>query len=213
MLGRGQETSENHPLIAVRGFFYRLVRLIKIREKFMKYVSLFLLVILSCNPVYAGGDNIPNATLCVTVQQRETGKINKGFHVLELSCWDRNCFLSSVTLNQCFESGSGQQAFYPKVQYSSTWMGNLRVRNEGNSLIVQETGSDIGGDYITNLRFDYEPAGKDKIVTRLIGFSGGYVKNSVILKKVLTTDYVPLPEANQVIKLDCGVLLPGIDKK
>jgi len=25
MLGRGQETSENHPLIAVRGFFYRLV--------------------------------------------------------------------------------------------------------------------------------------------------------------------------------------------
>ena len=26
MLARGQETPENHPLIAVRGFFYRLVR-------------------------------------------------------------------------------------------------------------------------------------------------------------------------------------------
>jgi hypothetical protein len=26
MVGRGQETPENHPLIAVRGFFYRLVR-------------------------------------------------------------------------------------------------------------------------------------------------------------------------------------------
>jgi len=25
MLGRGQETPENHPLIVVRGFFYRLV--------------------------------------------------------------------------------------------------------------------------------------------------------------------------------------------
>jgi hypothetical protein len=27
MMGRGQETSENHPLIVVRGFFYRLVML------------------------------------------------------------------------------------------------------------------------------------------------------------------------------------------
>ena len=89
----------------------------------------------------------------------------------------------------------------------------MKVRNEGNSLIVKETGSDIGGDYVVNLRFDYEPAGKDKIVNRLIGFSGGYVKNSILLKKVLTTDYVPLRKANQVVKFDCGVLLPGIDKE
>jgi len=34
MLGRGQETPENHPLIAVRGFFYRLVMpSCKIEEK------------------------------------------------------------------------------------------------------------------------------------------------------------------------------------
>jgi hypothetical protein len=79
-------------------------------------------------------------------------------------------------------------------------MGNLKVRNEGNSLVVQETGSDIGGDYVVNLRFDYKPVGKDRIVNRLIGFSGGYVKNSVLLKKVLTTDYLPLPKANQVMK-------------
>ena len=92
-------------------------------------------------------------------------------------------------------------------------MGNLKVRNEGNSLVVQETGSDIGGDYVVNLLFDYKPVGKDKIINRLIGFSGGYVKNSILLKKVLTTDYVPLPKANQVMKLDCGVLLPGIDKE
>jgi hypothetical protein len=110
------------------------------------------------------------------------------------------------------ESGSGEKAFYPKVQYSTTWGGDLKVRSEGNSLVVQETGSDIGGDYVTNLRFDYKPVGKDKIVNRLIGFSGGYVKNSLILKRILTIDYIPLPKANQVVKMDCGVLLPGIDK-
>ena len=173
-----------------------------------------LLAVLIVTPVTASSsDSIPNASLRVTVQQKEDGKINKGFHVLELSCWDGQCSLSTVSLNQCMESGSGKKAFYPKVQYSATWMGNLRVRNEGTSLIVQEIGSDIFGDYVNNLRFDYEPAGKDKMVNRLIGFSGGYVKNSAILKKVLTTEYVPLPKANQVIKLDCDVLLPGIDRK
>jgi hypothetical protein len=111
------------------------------------------------------------------------------------------------------ESGSGKRAFYPKVQYSATWIGNLKVRNEGRSLVVQETGSDMFGEYINNLRFDYETPGKGEIISRLIGFSGGYVKNSALLKRVLTTEYVPLPEANQLMKLDCDVLLPGVEKK
>lgn len=131
--------------------------------------------------------------------------------MLELSCRDGNCSLSSVSLNQCGESSSGKKAFYPKAQYSATWIGNLKVKNEGKSIIVQETGNDMFGDYVNNLRFDYEPVGKDKIIDRLVGFSGGYVKNSALLKKVLTTEYIPLPKANQVIKLDCDVLLPGID--
>ncbi len=174
----------------------------------------FLLAILILPPsIASSADNIPNADLLVTVQQKEEGKIIKGFHILELSCWDGNCSLSSVSLNQCMESGSGEKAFYPKVQYSTTRMGNLKVRNQGNSLVVQETGTDIGGDYVVNLRFDYKASGKDKIVNHLIGFSGGYVKNSILLKKVLTTDYVPLPKVSQVMKLDCGVLLPGIDKE
>ena len=181
----------------------------------MNKTALYLLltVLIMIPATASSSDSIPNADLLVTVQQKEEGKIIKGFHILELSCWEGNCSLSTISLNQCMESGSGEKAFYPKVQYSTTRMGNLKVSNKGNSLIVQETGSDIGGDYVVNLRFDYKLAGKDKIVNHLIGFSGGYVKNSILLKKVLTTDYVPLPKVSQVIKLDCGVLLPGIDKE
>jgi hypothetical protein len=179
-----------------------------------KVLSCLLLILLFITPAAAlSVDNIPNANLRVTVQQKEEGRISKGFHVVELSCWDGNCSLSSVSLNQCMEFGSGKKAFYPKVQYSATSMGNLKVKNEGKTLVVQEIGSDMLGDYVTNLRFDYETPGKGEIVYRLIGFSGGYVKNSILLKKVLTTEYVALPEANQVIKLDCDVLLPGVDKK
>jgi hypothetical protein len=181
----------------------------------MKSVLLLvvLMLLLTVPTLVLSADDIPNASLRVTVQQKEEGKIHKGFHVLELSCWEGNCSLSSVSLNQCGESGSGKQTFYPRVQYSSTWTGNLKVKNEGKSLVVQETGSDIFGDYINNLRFDYESTGKGETAYRLVGFSGGYIKHSSVLKKVLTTEYVPLKKANQVMKLDCDVLLPGVDKR
>ena len=185
------------------------------KDRTMKAILLYLLLVLPfTTPVTAqSADSIPNASLDVTVEQKEDGKISKGFHVLELFCWESKCSLSTVSLNQCMDSGLGKKAFYPKVQRSSTLTGNLQVRNEGNSLVVQETGSDIFGEYVNNLRFDYEPAGKDKIVNHLIGFSGGSVKNSSLLEKIITTEYVPLPKAYQVMKLDCDVLLPGLDKK
>jgi hypothetical protein len=181
----------------------------------MKAILSYLLFVLPfTTPVTAqSADSIPNASLRVTVQQKEDGKISKGFHILELSCQEGYCSLSTVSLNQCRGTGTSTKAFYPKVEYSATWTGNLTVKNEGNSLIVQESGSDMLGDYVNNLRFDYESPEKDKIVNRLIGFSGGYVKNSALLRKVLTTEYVPLSKANQVVKLDCDVLLPGVDKK
>jgi len=168
----------------------------------IKTLSYLLLAVLASAPLPALSEStIPNANLQVAVQQKQEGKVAKGFHVLELTCWDGDCSLSTVTLNQCFESGQGRKAFFPKVQYSATSLGNLKVKNEGKSLIVQETGSDMFGDYVNNLRFDYETAGKGEIVNRLIGFSGGYVKNSVLLKKVLTTEYIPLTKRNQVMKL------------
>ena len=154
---------------------------------------------------------VPDAALSVTVQQSEDGKIAPGLHVLELSCWNGACSLSTVSLNQCFPSGSGQPAFYPKVQYSTTWGKSLRVHGEGNTLVVQETGADIGGDYVNNLRFSYASPRGGSIASKLINFSGGFVKNSVILKRTLTVQYVPLPNAHQVVTLDCGALLPGLD--
>jgi hypothetical protein len=147
----------------------------------------------------------------VAVQQREGGKLERGLHLLDLSCWDRQCSLTSVSLNQCGESGEGKPTFFPKVQRSSTLEGNLSVRAVGSTLVVKETGSDIGGDYVNNLRFEYEMPQKGLAATGLRGFSWGFVKNSAILQKVLTIEYVPLPKRNQVLTLDCGVLLPGVE--
>lgn len=161
----------------------------------------------------SSSDSIPDATLRVTAQQKAEGKIVKGYQVLELSCRNGNCSLSTVSLNQCEETAYKKQAFYPSVRYASTLIGNLKAKNEGKSIVVQETGGDMFGNYEYNLRFDYEQAEDGKRVTRLTGFSGSYVKNAPAVDKVFKFDYVPLTKSEQVMKLDCGVLLPGINKK
>lgn len=179
-------------------------------------VCLLSLIVISFVTAAAASssDSIPDANLRVAAQRRAEGKITEGFHVLELSCRDGNCSLSTVSLNQCEETAHGKRAFYPQVQYSSTLIGNLKAKNEGKSIVVQETGGDMFGTYEYNLRFDYEPSGDGKSISRLTGFSGSYVKNAPAVNKVFKFDYVPLTKAGQVIKLDCGVLLPGImDKK
>jgi hypothetical protein len=102
-------------------------------------------------------------------------------------------------------------AFAASAERHTTQSGSLKVTNEDDTLVTVETGSDIGGDYVTTQRFRYEKPRQGDSINRLIGYSGGYVKNSLILQKVVTTEFVPLYGAFQRLKLDCDVLLPGVD--
>ena len=170
-------------------------------------VAVFCIIV----PANAVDSQIPNASLKVTVRQLQDGNLEKGFHILELSCWAGDCLLTSITLNTCVESGTGKKAFYPGVQRSSTREGNLVVTDSGNTLLVKETGSDIGGNYTNNFRFQYDPPKKGDMITRLHGFSGGFVKNSIILEKVITVEYIPIKGISQILSLDCGVLAPGVE--
>ena len=77
----------------------------------MRLIISLGLVLVAATSVVAQ-PKIPNGNLRVTVQQKEDGKTDKGLHLLELSCWDGQCSLTSVSLNQCGESGSGRLAFY-----------------------------------------------------------------------------------------------------
>ena len=161
-------------------------------------------------PANAADSQIPNANLRITVRQKTDGNVERGFHIFELSCMAGDCLLTSITLNTCGESDTGKKAFYPGVQLFSIRDGNLIVANSGNTLHVKYTGFDIGGNYTTNLRFQYDPPKKGDIITRLLGFSGGFVKNSIILEKVITVEYIPIKGISQVLPLDCGVLAPSI---
>ena len=49
------------------------------------------------------------------------------------------------------------------------------------------------------------------IVKKLIGYSGGFVKNSILAQQVITIEYVPLKGVYKDVKLDCPMSLPGVD--
>jgi hypothetical protein len=132
--------------------------------------------------------------------------------LLRLFCDDGNCRLSTLSLQSCADTSFGKKARTLSYVWASTAEGNLKVRNEGHTLIVQENGTDMGGDYVTTLRLDYEPVGAGGIVSRLKSFSGGFVKNSNILKKTITEQFIALPNPYQVVEMGCGIMLPGIDR-
>lgn len=180
-----------------------------------KIIILFFIFGLSFSvfPSYVYSQDIPNVDFQVSVQQKTDGVLSKGYHLFSLSCWNNRCVLTSVSLNQCFPSSFDKKGYYPKVEYHSTLDGDLDVRKISNGLEVKYSGMDFGGEYTTNLRFDYEPSKQKNVFPTLIGFSGGYIKTLLLDKKIITTQYVPLSKKNTLIKMDCDVLLPGIEKK
>jgi hypothetical protein len=164
-----------------------------------------------CVPVWAQ-QSLPDALLRVTVQQKEQDRLNPELHVQELSCWRGECSLSSITLNSCRPSPVSDGKASPLIiERSSTREGSLAVTKEGDTLVAVETGSDIGGRYVTTQRFRYENPRDGAIVRKLVGYSGGFVKNSVIAQQVVAVQFVPFQGAFKEVRLDCPLGLPGVD--
>jgi hypothetical protein len=177
---------------------------------------LALLVLLVISPFAMAQQNIPDARLRVTVQQLQTGKLNSEYHLQELRCFSGKCSLITVTLGGCRPKpfGSSASASAVIIERSSTDEGTLRVSNDGNTLVTTETGSDIGGSYTTTQRFTYDKP-RFGMATQLIGYSGGFVKNSTLTKQVLTVEFVALKEdlpgaGHREIRLSCPLGLPGV---
>jgi hypothetical protein len=171
-------------------------------------VVVMLLVMLA---VPSGAAELPpNVSLQVTVRQKEEGKLGKGLHLVQLLCWQGSCSLTWLSLNQCGTAGSGKQAFFPKIERFATGEGNLlHVISWENKIEVKVTEPDI----LTTLVFGYEKNFRHLLSTKVTSFSGGYVKHSSILEKVLTVEYIPLEGAFSEIPLDCAVLLPGLQRR
>jgi hypothetical protein len=173
---------------------------------------LTLSALLLANPPVWAQQRMPDTHLQVTVQQKVKGKISPELHLQELLCFNGKCSLTTITFGSCRSSPvSGNTASPVVLERSSTIEGNLKVTKEGEILVVVETGADVGGNYVTSQRFAYEKPRDGRIIRKLIGYSGGSVKNSIVAQQVITIEYVPLRGSFQEVTLGCPLGLPGVD--
>ncbi len=159
---------------------------------------------------------LTNLKLTVAARQKEEGKIAKTLHQFTLDCFQGRCSLEVISFNQCqMNSFTGVEDSIIKVE---RWGDNeLRVTpsessSEAKSIVVELSPFVAGGRASIKLRFDYtrlEPKGASKITN----FTGGYTKDSEILKRVVVVEYIPLRGQMSSIRLDCAILLNGIEKK
>jgi len=103
--------------------------------------------------------------------------------------------------------------FYPKIERFSTPEGNLSVNPQSDAVLIAEVKlSDITFQY----RFEYvikSDEQSNKFFGDLTGFSGAAVKNSTLLGRVISWDFVPLQGRFPKIKLDCDVSLDGVPER
>ena len=158
--------------------------------------------------------NIPNVLLEVTVQQRTEGELSKAFHIWELSCWQGECELTILTLNQCVPGvgtstilGGRGSAFYPKIQ-RFPGVGLLKVTNLGDALDVKVQFPDDNAVMTARIGYRKERPSSN-FASVVTSFSGGAVKQSAILEKVITWDLVPIKGTQRVV-LDCPALVFGV---
>jgi hypothetical protein len=171
----------------------------------------------------------PNGTLTIGYRQLLDGSLSKAVYYATLTCYDGDCTMTTVTLNQCLPTPFGtEEAFIPKVERSSTSDGNLSVRmRDDNRLIITETNGET--IYTYHFTFAYR---EDKDLATLLKskqtrffaekqavqhFTGGAIKDSTAMAKIISWELVALKNPGKgvwpVIEPACKIALPdgGID--
>ncbi len=141
----------------------------------------------------------PNGKLEVAYRQLQDGKLSDSVHLLSLWCTDGQCSLTTVTVNQCMDTGDGA-GFYPKVERTETREGALSVvETSAGSLVAEESlgVSTFRYQFTYSTRTDAEFSKSMRVrgprwFDKLTGFSGGAVKHSTIAQRVLAWELAPV---------------------
>lgn len=171
----------------------------------------------------------PNGKLTIGYRQLVDDALSKAVYYATLTCYDGECTMLTMTLNQCLPTPFGtDEAFIPKMERSSTSEGNLSVRmRDDNTLIATEK----NGEAIYTYHFTFvSREDKDLAVmlkvkqTRFFAekqavqhFTGGAVKDSFAMARVISWELVPLKNPSKgvwpMIEPACKITLPdgGID--
>lgn len=161
---------------------------------------------------------VPNGSLLVSYHQKQDGKLSDGVHQIELVCADGQCYLDTLTFNQCFKISKGEHYFHPIIERVSTDDGTLRIISvEDNSLSFESKQGGARFLYRFGFKVRNEPElakalklKTDRYFAGITSFGGSAMKDSAIVEKVLSWELVPLKGTWVTVKADCDIRLAGV---
>jgi hypothetical protein len=153
------------------------------------------------------GRLVPEGVLEIAYRQKEDGQLSSSVHQVELFCYSVGCALTTITLNQCSDLAPGVRAFFPKVDRTSTEDGDLRIlRSSPGEIVVEET---LGATKLTH-RFKYSST-PDLPMATLLDYNGVAVRDSPVLKKIVSWELVPFRGSRYVhVDAACKITLDGL---
>ena len=142
----------------------------------------------------------------IGVQLKEDGRLTDELHHLRLSCFEGECEISTLVLNRCSElpDWNVQTPFF-FVEKSSDRNASFNVK--GNVIDISVVSTGFGGKTITTYRFELSHMPNGSKVTK---FSGGYLKDSNILNRLIKVEFMPLRGPYSKVEPACPFELPGV---
>ena len=162
---------------------------------------------------------IPHINIEIAVQQKEEGKINPSVHIMQLSCFNGECDLDWITIDACRRFWGSPFSSMIKLEKNSTRDNPFLIikSSSKNPAIIEIEERLLSGSGGKTLRLELGASSPDlNFFNEITKFSGGLVKNSIILEKVITVEYVPLEATwggQAFISFDCPIALPALIKK
>jgi len=168
------------------------------------------------------GETMPIGHLQVAYRQVAEGNADKVVYLATLTCYGKlDCELLTVNLNWCVPSVApgAADAYTIGVERSSTADGSLKVRatvapdGKTGSIVAEEEPEGAKITYRFEFTLNRPIENISPSIDKLVGFSGGAVKNSTIAKKVVSWTLEPLKGRWSLFEPGCKLALPGIPSK
>jgi hypothetical protein len=169
-------------------------------------VTLLLLLMLTSSQTPAVAD----VDLTIGFREQVEGRsLQQPIYVLDVACREAACSYTYVSLNDC---GPARRAFSPKVHTASTRNGDLTATSADEVLTLEQRGEDSYGEWVNTFRIGYEPTRDGSPATRVVGFTGTFVKTSELIAVPTRIQYIAIEGPFQEIALECPLLVPGVGR-
>ncbi len=180
-------------------------------------IIILLLILPATRTTLASGPSekapIPNVDFEVAAKRVDNHARGNAIYIFRLYCALGACSLEQLALNECEDSPSGL-AFTPKLNEWATWAGNLEVKLLPTNILEVKVfqGSHKMLPALLRLTFRPElPSAKQVSKFQASGFLDFSTKEG--LRGHTPVEFAALPDSIQTIRMDCPVLLRGLEKE